>query len=66
MRMGAVRKAWNDLPLVDLQVLLQGRLPLILAPHPDDETLGCGGLIAQCCAAGMPPHVAIMTDGSHS
>lgn len=66
MRMDAVRKAWSDLPLVDLEGLLRGRLPLILAPHPDDETLGCGGLIAQCCAAGMPPHVAIMTDGSHS
>lgn len=66
MRMDAVRQAWNDLPLVDLEGLLQGRLPLILAPHPDDETLGCGGLIAQLCAAGTPPHVAIMTDGSHS
>lgn len=66
MRMDAVRTAWDKLPLVDLQGLLHGKLPLILAPHPDDETLGCGGLIAQLCAAGQPPHVAIMTDGSHS
>jgi LmbE family N-acetylglucosaminyl deacetylase len=39
---------------------------LILAPHPDDESLGCGGLIAACCTAGRPPAVAILTDGSGS
>ncbi len=39
---------------------------LILAPHPDDETLGCGGLIARLCAANNPPHVAILTGGGGS
>lgn len=66
MRMDAVRKAWGELPLVGLSELLQGRVPLILAPHPDDESLGCGGLIAQCCAADKPPHVVILTDGCQS
>ena len=66
MRMEAVRQAWNDLPLVGIDTILQGRVPLILAPHPDDESLGCGGLIAQCCAAGTPPHVVILTDGCNS
>jgi LmbE family N-acetylglucosaminyl deacetylase len=37
-----------------------------LAPHPDDESLGCGGLIAACCDAGRPPIVAILTDGAMS
>lgn len=39
---------------------------LILAPHPDDEALGCGGLIARLCANGNPPHVVIMTGGGGS
>jgi LmbE family N-acetylglucosaminyl deacetylase len=39
---------------------------LILAPHPDDESLGCGGMIAEACAAGNPPVVVILTDGSKS
>ena len=66
MRMDALRKAWTELPLVSLQDMLRGRVPLIIAPHPDDESIGCGGLIAQLCAAGTPPHVVILTDGCHS
>lgn len=38
----------------------------ILAPHPDDEALGCGGLIARLCKEGNPPHVMIMTGGGGS
>ncbi|MFS0771587.1 PIG-L deacetylase family protein [Sphingomonas sp. 1P08PE] len=39
---------------------------LVLAPHPDDETLGCGGLIAALAARGTSPTVAFLTDGSGS
>jgi len=39
---------------------------LILAPHPDDETLGMGGLIARLSATAKPPIVAFLTDGSGS
>ncbi|NJC33378.1 LmbE family N-acetylglucosaminyl deacetylase [Sphingomonas jejuensis] len=35
-------------------------------PHPDDETLGAGGLIARLCKDGAPPIVAFLTDGSGS
>ena len=38
----------------------------ILAPHPDDEALGCGGLISHLCATGNYPHVVIMTGGGGS
>jgi LmbE family N-acetylglucosaminyl deacetylase len=54
------------LPEAGLSALLGGRPALILAPHPDDESLGCGGLIAAACAAGLPPAVVILTDGAAS
>jgi LmbE family N-acetylglucosaminyl deacetylase len=39
---------------------------LVIAPHPDDESLGCGGLIAEACAQGRPTRVVIVSDGSGS
>lgn len=39
---------------------------LVIAPHPDDETLACGGTIAQKVAAGRQVHVACVTDGRFS
>lgn len=39
---------------------------LVLAPHPDDESLGCGGVIAECVARGRPVRVAVLTDGAAS
>lgn len=39
------------------------RCALVIAPHPDDEILGCGGTIARLCAMGREVHVAIMTRG---
>jgi LmbE family N-acetylglucosaminyl deacetylase len=39
---------------------------LILAPHEDDETLGCGGLIQQAVAAGAAVRVVYLTSGDHN
>lgn len=39
---------------------------LIIAPHPDDEVIGCGGMIARLVAEGRAPHVIIMTGGEGS
>lgn len=39
---------------------------LVLAPHPDDETLGTGALIAQTAAESRLAGVAYLTDGSGS
>jgi LmbE family N-acetylglucosaminyl deacetylase len=58
-----VQTAMDALPDVDLDIILGGRRPLILAPHADDESLGCGGLIAASCARGRQPFVVILTDG---
>lgn len=39
---------------------------LVIAPHPDDETLGCGATVMRKVAAGKAVHVAIVTDGRAS
>lgn len=36
---------------------------LVLAPHPDDETIGCGGLLALLGRAGAAVQVVLLTDG---
>lgn len=36
---------------------------LVLSPHPDDESLGCGGTMALLAQAGVPVDVAFMTRG---
>ncbi len=38
----------------------------VIAAHPDDETLGAGGLIAECHGRGIPVTVISVTDGSGS
>ena len=39
---------------------------IVVAAHPDDETLGAGGLIAECFALGIPLEVIVVTDGAAS
>jgi LmbE family N-acetylglucosaminyl deacetylase len=36
---------------------------LVVAPHPDDESLGCGGLIASLAQKGCRFYVVFTTDG---
>ena len=63
---GACHRAWRRLPLGTLNDVIGSGTCLILAPHPDDESLGCGGLIALCVAAGRMPLVVVLTDGAGS
>ena len=61
--------AWQPLPedrLVPYQATgaLAIRSLLILAPHPDDEVFGCGGLIALAVAQGIDVRVVVVTDGA--
>jgi LmbE family N-acetylglucosaminyl deacetylase len=55
----------RTLPIADLDTIAPGT-SLILAPHADDESLGCGGLIAMACLQGRPPIVVVVTDGVKS
>lgn len=53
---------WRDAPGLDLDV---DRV-VVLAAHPDDETLGAGGLIVRASGAGIPVSVIVVTDGEGS
>jgi LmbE family N-acetylglucosaminyl deacetylase len=39
---------------------------VVVAPHPDDEVLGAGGIIQQACAVGAEVHVIYLTSGDHN
>ncbi len=50
----------------DLALPSPGDRLLVVAPHPDDEALGCGGLIQRAVDQGAEVHVALMTNGDAS
>ena len=66
MTAGEARAAMTALPIRDLHALTGGGTAVVLAPHPDDESLGCGGFIAEACRRGQPPVVLVLTDGAGS
>jgi LmbE family N-acetylglucosaminyl deacetylase len=39
---------------------------LVVAPHPDDESLGCGGLIARLRDVDQEVHILLVSDGTGS
>ena len=56
----------RSLPFADLDEIVGPSRALILSPHPDDESLGCGGLIAEACSRNIRPVVVFVTDGAKS
>src|SRR5437660_6708826 len=60
--LGASPRAVDAVPELDLHVSPATRL-LIVAPHPDDEALGAGGLIQRVVAAGGSVRVVLITSG---
>jgi LmbE family N-acetylglucosaminyl deacetylase len=59
-------EALRKCPITTTRELTGGRPFVVLSPHPDDETLGTGGLIAEARAAGQEVDVIVVTDGSGS
>jgi LmbE family N-acetylglucosaminyl deacetylase len=56
-----------QLPVVDiLELVPEGSRAVIIAPHPDDEVLGCGGFLQLLADAGRPLQLISVTDGSAS
>jgi len=60
-----VLRQMRELPFADLDAIAPGT-SLVLAPHPDDETLGCGGFVIEACKRGRPPLIVAVTDGAGS
>lgn len=44
--------------------LAEAERVLVFAPHPDDESIGCGGALALLARAGIPMRVVLVSDGS--
>ncbi|SNT06327.1 PIG-L deacetylase family protein [Rhodococcoides kyotonense] len=60
----SVWHAWDrTFPPLDLTPC---RELVVVAPHPDDEILGVGGLMAVASAAGVPVTIVAVTDGGGS
>lgn len=49
-----------------VQPFKKGERVLILAPHPDDESIGCAGVIQRALAAGAEVKVLYLTNGDHN
>ena len=56
-----------EVPGITVEELVPpGARAVIVAPHPDDEVLGCGGLLQLLATAGRSMQLISVTDGSAS
>ncbi|GGD45858.1 hypothetical protein GRI62_09775 [Erythrobacter arachoides] len=63
---GSLLRASVAAPTVGLDELAPRGPVLVVAPHPDDETFGCGMAIAAAAANGRRIVLALLTDGEAS
>ncbi|MCJ2081504.1 PIG-L deacetylase family protein [Methylobacterium sp. J-090] len=66
MNVEAFLAAAERLPAVPLDTLVGTGGLVVVAPHPDDESLGCGGLIAEASRLGRAVRLVVVTDGCGS
>jgi LmbE family N-acetylglucosaminyl deacetylase len=55
--------AAHSFPFRPLREKLEERPFIVVAPHPDDESLACGGLLAEACRQGLRGKVVVVSDG---
>ena len=70
---GTAEAEWNGwpvlaaLPRIDARTLVpRNARAVVVAPHPDDEVLSVGGLLAQLADIGARIEVIAVTDGTAS
>lgn len=66
MRAGDFLERLAEAPVKRLADRAQGRGIVVVAPHQDDESLGCGGLIAQAVDLGLAVRIVFVSDGAGS
>ncbi len=65
-QLGPLIKRAELAPFASIEALCGSGGVLVLAPHPDDESLGCGAAIAEAAKTGRQVVVAVVTDGTKS
>jgi len=60
-----ISAAGTENSLANLSLTKNDRI-LILAPHPDDEVIGCGGIIQAATKTGAEIKVLYLTEGEHN
>ena len=63
---GSLLDLARNAPRVAIERLAPPGTVLIVAPHPDDETFGCGAALAAAAAAGRRIAIVLLTDGEGS
>ncbi|HTS17012.1 MAG TPA: PIG-L deacetylase family protein [Verrucomicrobiae bacterium] len=56
----------EELPLSSCPTLSPDDRIMVLAPHPDDESIGCGGVIQQAVAMKLPVRIVWLTYGDNN
>src|SRR6185369_12093790 len=56
----------KNLELKKAETIIDWGKTCVFAPHPDDESLGCGGAIALLRKFNLPVHTIVMSDGTLS
>jgi LmbE family N-acetylglucosaminyl deacetylase len=66
MTAGEALEAAHSFPFRPLREMVADRPFIVVAPHPDDESLACGGLMVDASREGLRCKVVIVSDGAGS